>query len=106
MKLILPLLFLVVQSVQGQEVYSITKIDLIVNLTSDHQSVLFYPYESKGKTRERRVTVNGIEYQFLITKTSEGLRQEIVDSKNITVATTWLSGKNKDLVVLPDGSNY
>jgi len=106
MKFILPSLFLLVHSVHGQEVYNFSKLDQIVNLTSDQRSVIFYPYESKGKARERKVLVNGIEYHFLITKSSEGQRQEIVDNTNTTLATTWLDGKNKDVVGLPDSSTY
>src|SRR5260221_9852977 len=106
MKLILPSLFLLVHSVYGQEVYNFCKLDQIVNLTSSQRSVIFYPYESKGNVRERKVTVNGIEYHFLITKTAEGQRQDIVDGTNRTLATTWVSGGKRGVIVLPDNSSY
>jgi hypothetical protein len=106
MKLILPSLFFLVHSVHGQEVYNFSKLDQIVNLTSDQRSVIFYPYESKGTGRDRKVLVNGIEYHFLITKTAEGQRQDIVDGAKKTLATTWLNGGKRGVIALPDNSSY
>jgi hypothetical protein len=106
MKLILPTLFLLVQSVYGQEIYNFSKLGRSVYLTSDQRSVIFYPYESKGKARERKVMVNGIEYHFLITKTADGQRQDIVDGSNTILATTWLTGEKLGVIVLPDNSSY
>lgn len=103
MKNLLPFVFILsahIATAQQHETFEYTRLSDSRQFKSDSHQIIFGDNEkSIENLNERRVTVNGDVYLFIVNQSKAGLIQEIHDPAGATIATVFLGGLNTNDIV-------
>src|SRR5688572_4900073 len=84
--------------------YTIVKQDRSIALKSKSDIIIFQEYRKVNRKEfERIVTINKVDYKFIIKDTKHGKVQDVVDASGQRMATVFLDGQNPNSIVFPDG---
>ncbi len=104
MKILSPLvlmLFATLATAQQHQSFEYTRLnDSTRQFKSDAYQIIFGNYKkSKNNLKERRVSVNGDVYLFVVNESKVGLIQKILDAAGATIATVFLGAFNTNDII-------
>jgi hypothetical protein len=86
------------------QTFTISKQKAFTQLNSKSDTIIFTNYKKTGRrTSERTVSVNGVDYKFIVKDTRHVKLKEIADASGNKIATEFLNGDNQKNVLLADG---
>jgi hypothetical protein len=86
------------------QVFTIIKQKTFTQLNSKSDTIIFTDYKKTDRrTSERTVSLNGVDYKFIVKDTRHVKLKEIVDASGNKIASEFLNGDNQKNVLLADG---